>query len=78
MHINTENNGNQLTGFTKEQIKMGIIANIPAGFQNGADKRHSPIVNKKGPVIRKKLITLLFIYIHYVVYQTLILLHVIV
>jgi hypothetical protein len=33
---------------------MGIIANIPAGFQTGDDSRHSPIVNKNGPATRRK------------------------
>ena len=75
MHIKIENKGNQLTGRTKEQIKIGMIAKIPAGFQNGVDKRHSPIVNKKGPKTRRKLIILFFICIRCVVYQISILLH---
>ena len=67
-----ENKLNQLTGFTKEQKNIGIIANIPAGFQKLSDNRHSPTVNKNGNKIRKDLIILYFICIHFAVYQILI------
>lgn len=66
-HINIENTGNQLTGFTKEQKNIGISANIPPGFQKGTDKRHNPTVNKNGKAIRRKNIILFFIYIYFVV-----------
>lgn len=69
--MKTENIPNHLVWITKEQKKIGIIASIPPGFQNGTDNRHNPIVNKNGKEKRKNSVKLFFICIRFQVYQIL-------